>query len=84
MSLAYKLCLTSTVLCFALYGSCISDSSNPLVGKWKNNEGKDTIEFSKEGTVCARENNIEVCENYRFVDDNRIRVRFGRMGEIEI
>ena len=54
------------------------------MGKWKNKEGKDTIEFFKEGTVCVRENNVELCGNYRFVDDNRIRVRFGRMGEIEI
>lgn len=84
MSLAYKLGLIITVLCFSLYASCVGDSSNSLVGKWKNKEGKDTIEFFKEGTVCARENNVELCGNYRFVDDNRIRVRFGRMGEIEI
>ena len=62
----------------------MSNPRDSLVGKWKNKEGKDTIEFFQEGTVCARESNVELCGNYRFVDDNRIRVRFGRMGEIEI
>ncbi len=84
MSFVYKFCLISTVVCFALCASCLSDPKDSLVGKWKNKEGKDTIEFFKEGTVCARENNVELCGNYRFVDDNRIRVRFGSMGEIEI
>ena len=84
MFLVYKFCLISSVLCFALCASCMSAPRDSLVGKWKNKEGKDTLEFFKEGTVCARENKVEVCGNYRFVDDNRIRVRFGRMGEIEI
>ena len=84
MSLVYKFGIISTVLCFALLASCVSDPRDSLVGKWKNKEGKDTIEFFKEGTVCARESTIELCGNYRFVDDNRIRVRFGSMGEIEI
>ena len=84
MSLVYKCCLISTVVCFVLNASCASDPRDSLVGTWKNKEGKDTIEFFQEGTVCARENNVELCGNYRFVDDSRIRVRFGRMGEIEI
>ena len=83
MSLTYKLCLISTALYFSFYASCISDFRNSLVGKWKNKVGKDTIVYFKEGTVCARENNVEVCGNYHIVDDNRIRVRFGRMGKIE-
>ena len=84
MSFVYKFCLINTVVCFALCASCLSDTKDSLVGKWKNKEGKDTIEFFKEGTVCARENYVELCGTYRFVDDNRIRVRFGSMGEIEI
>jgi len=79
-----RFCLISTVFCFFFSPSCSSDPNVQLVGKWVNKEGKDTIEFFKEGTVCARENKLEVCGNYRFVDDNRIRVRFGHMGEIEI
>ncbi len=84
MSFVYKFCLISTVVCFSFCASCLSDTKDSLVGKWKNKEGKDTIEFFKEGTVCARENYVELCGTYRFVDDNRIRVRFGSMGEIEI
>ena len=71
-------------LFFVLYGHVQTTLTVQLVGKWVNKEGKDTIEFFKEGTVCVREYKLEVCGNYRFVDDNRIRVRFGNMGEIEI
>ena len=49
-----------------------------------NPEGKDTIEFFKEGTVCFRDKDVELCGNYLFVDDDRIRVKFGNVGEIEI
>ena len=84
MSLSNKFCLISAVLCFVLYGSCTNGSNGKLVGKWINEEGKDTIEFFNEGTVCVRDNNIELCGNYRFVDEDRIRVRFGNKGEIEI
>ena len=84
VSLVYKFVLISTVLFLGFLASGVSDPRNSLVGKWKNKEGRDTIEFFQEGTVCARESIVELCGNYRFVDDNRIRVRFGRMGEIEI
>ncbi len=79
-----RFCLISSVLCFILSASCSNGPKVHLVGKWVSTEGKDTIEFFKEGTVCARENKLEVCGNYRLVDDNRIRVRFGQMGEVEI
>ena len=84
MSLPNKGCLIITLLCFVLSGSCTNGPNGKLVGKWINKEGKDTIEFFKEGTVCVRDNNIELCGNYRFVDEDRIRVRFGNKGEIEI
>ena len=84
MPLSNKFCLISTLLCFVLYGSCTNVLNGKLVGKWVNKEGKDTIELFKEGTVCARDNNIELCGDYRFVDEDRIRVRFGNKGEIEI
>jgi len=79
-----RFCLISTVLCFFLSASCSNGPKVHLVGKWMNKEGKDTIEFFKEGTVCVRDKDIELCGSYRFVDDNRIRVKFGNVGEIEI
>lgn len=79
-----RFCLIGTVFCLFLYSSCTPGSQVKLVGKWANKDGNDTIEFFKDGTVCVREKDVEVCGNYRFVDDDRIRVRFGNMGEIEI
>lgn len=81
---ANRFCLIGTALILFFYSSCTRGSHLQLVGKWLNKEGKDTIEFFKDGTVCVRENDAELCGNYRFVDDDRIRVRFGNMGEIEI
>lgn len=79
-----RFCLVGTLLSLLLYSSCTSSTSIALVGKWVNKEGGDTIEFFKEGTVCIRDKDIEVCGNYRFVDNDRIRVRFVNMEEIEI
>ena len=76
--------LVVTVLSFLLSSSCNGGPHGALVGKWINKEGKDTIEFFKEGTVCIRDSDVEVCGNYRFVDDDRIRVRFESINEIEI
>lgn len=74
------LTLFSLLFCTA----CTGGSHGTLVGKWINKEGKDTIEFFKEGTICIRESDVEVCGSYRFVDDDRIRVRFSSIDEIEI
>ena len=76
--------LISFVLCFFLSSSCSNGSKVNLVGKWVNKEGKDTIEFFQEGTVCVRDTDVEMCGNYRFVDEDRIRVKFGNVGEIAI
>ena len=73
-----------TVLSLLFCSSCTGGPHGTLVGKWVNKEGKDTIEFFKEGTVCIRDRDVEVCGTYRFVDDDRIRVRFENTNEIEI
>lgn len=76
--------LVLAVLSILLCSSCTGGPHGQLVGKWVNKEGKDTIEFFKEGTVCIRDRDVEVCGTYRFVDDDRIRVRFESINEIEI
>ena len=79
-----RFCLVVTVLSLLFCSSCTGGPHGTLVGRWVNKEGKDTIEFFKEGTFCIRERDVEVCGNYRFVDDDRIRVRFESIDEIEI
>ena len=80
----HKFFLVLTVLSFLFCSSCTGGPQGTLVGRWVNKEGKDTIEFFKEGTVCIRDRDVEVCGTYRFVDDDRIRVRFESINEIEI
>lgn len=51
-------------------------SENAIIGQWKEIDGAETIEFYKDGTISIV-GDISVSGDYKFIDDNTIRVDLG-------
>ena len=62
----------------SLISGCIGPdkSENAIIGQWKEIDGAETIEFYKDGTISIV-GDISVSGDYKFIDDNTIRVDLG-------
>lgn len=59
----------------------LSNPENKIIGKWQEIEGTETLEFYKDGTISIV-GDISATGNYKFIDDNTMRVDFGSLGSI--
>jgi len=62
---------------------CGKSKEKTIVGKWKEVGGTQTIEFFKDGTVTVVDKGEPTLPgDYRFLDDNRIRMNLALFGPI--
>ena len=59
---------------------CGKSKGQTIVGKWKEVDGTEIIEFFKDGTVKVTDEGLAISGDYRFIDDNRIRLNLGGIG----
>lgn len=64
---------------------CGKSKEETIVGKWKEVGGTQTIEFFKDGTVTVvDEDGPALPGDYRFIDDNQIRMNLALFGPITV
>ena len=61
--------------------ACRSPQSS-IVGKWEADDGIETWEFFKDGTVSVSGGWFPVAGNYKFIDRNHMRIDFGGLGAL--
>ena len=64
--------LTLVAVLLGTLASCSSKPADAIVGKWKQVDGEEVLEFFKDDTLTTTYDNS--VETYRFVDENRMRV----------
>ena len=57
-----------------------SKPENPIVGKWREIGGTETIEFFKDGTVIVFSKGMTMGGSYKFVAKDRIKLELGGLG----
>jgi len=60
-----------------MLNACIQKKEAAINGKWQEVGGTETVEFFKDGTVTFVESGMTMSGNYKFVDDERIRIELG-------
>jgi uncharacterized protein (DUF2147 family) len=76
-----KLAMRFTVVAMVfMFTSCSPKPENPIVGKWKNIDGTETMEFFKDGTVSLVGKEMSLGGTYKFVDTNRMKLEYGDLG----
>ncbi len=74
--------VTSIFLLFILY-SCSENLQSRIIVKWIEKDGKESIEFLKDGTVIGiypskfKSGSESVTGNYKFIENNRLKIDFG-------
>jgi hypothetical protein len=64
--------LTLVAVLLGAVASCSSKPTDAIVGKWQQVDGKEVLEFLKDGTLTTTyDNSVETC---RFLDEDRMRV----------
>lgn len=71
-----------TVLLMVVLAGCGKNPKESIVGKWKESDGTETIEFFKDGTVVLIKDGMSIAGNYTFLDDNRIKMELGGLGAL--
>lgn len=73
-----KVMIVIEILILVGLPGCGKSKQKTIVGKWKEVGGTQTIEFFKDGTVIVVDDDGDrLVGNYRFLDDNRIRIDLG-------
>jgi len=57
-----------------------SKPENPIVGKWREIGGTETIEFFKDSTVIVFSKGMTMGGSYKFVAKDRIKLELGGLG----
>ncbi len=63
-------------LVLALNG-CSSKPEELIVGKWKEIDATEIIEFFKDETINAVDKDISATGTYSFIDKNRLKIEYG-------
>jgi hypothetical protein len=78
-----KVMIALGILILVGLAGCGKSTEESIVGKWKQVDGTQTIEFFKDGTVrIIDKGEPAVTGDYRFIDNNRIRMDFKGIGEL--
>lgn len=75
------ICILMVIILFISGCTNLSNPENIIIGKWQEIEGTETIEFYKDGTISIV-GDISVNGDYKFIDDNTMRVDFGSLGSL--
>lgn len=70
------------ILSSLLLISCSSNLESQIIGKWKEIDGTETIEFFKDGTVSVVDEDMPMGGDYKFVDDGHLRIELGGLGAL--
>lgn len=65
-----------------MLNGCIQKPEAVIIGKWDEIDGTETIEFFKDGTVTIVDKGISLSGNYKFIDDDHIRIDLGGIGAL--
>jgi len=74
------ICILMVSILFVSGCASLSKPENIIIGKWQEIDGTETIEFFKDGTVNIVDKTISVSGDFKFVDDNKLRLDLGRYG----
>jgi hypothetical protein len=72
--------ISVVVLATMIVFACSFKSQNPIVGKWKDVEKAEIVEFTKEGSLLVSANGFSMSGNYKVVDEGRIQVELTGLG----
>jgi uncharacterized protein (DUF2147 family) len=70
----------SVIVAIALLSSCSLKPEDAIVGKWKETDGNETIEFFRDGTFIMADEELPIEGTYKFIDKDRIRIKFEGIG----
>jgi len=77
-----KVMIVLGIILIGLAG-CGKSEKESIVGKWQEVDGTQIIEFFKDGTVIVKDKgDPTLTGDYRFLDDNRIRMDLKGLGEL--
>lgn len=79
---AKSLTIAVAVLIAASHFSSCSKPENAIVGKWQEVDGTENAEFFKDGTVSLVDNGMSLAGNYKFIENDRLRVDLGGVGAL--
>lgn len=54
--------------------ACTTKPESAIIGKWKEIDKTDAMEFFNEGSVCVTDKDTSLVGNYKFVDDGHLRL----------
>lgn len=78
-----KVMIVLGILLLVPLSGCGKSGKAGIVGKWKEVDGTQTIEFFKDGTVTTVDKGEPpLTGNYKFIESNRIRMEFTGIGEL--
>ena len=66
--------ISVVVLATMIAGACSFKSQNPIVGKWKDVEKAQTVEFSKEGSLSISGDGFSMTGQYQLIDEGRVKI----------
>lgn len=80
MMRAVRLCLVIGLVVFT--ASCSLKPSWDVVGKWQKNDGTETLEFSRNGTVTVTSGATSLTVPYVFMDEKHVQINLGPFGSL--
>ena len=79
---AVRFCL---VVCFALlFASCSLKPAWDVAGTWEKVDGKETISFSRNGTVTLTSGLTNVNTSFKFSDAKHLKLDMGSLGTFDV
>jgi len=77
-----KLMVVLGMLVLVVLSGCGKSTEKAIIGKWKEVDSTETIEFFKDGTVTVIDKGMSMSGNYKFVGKNRIKMELGGLGAL--
>ena len=62
------------VCCVVLLSFCSTKPQDEIVGRWKEADGTETMEFRKDGTVTIEDEGQSMAGNYKIADNGQIKL----------
>lgn len=77
---AVRLCL---IVCLVLMSaSCALKTNWDLVGKWQQEGGTETLEFTRNGMINLVHDGVSLTCTYKFTDPKHMQIQVGSLGSI--
>lgn len=79
---AMNLLIILLILSAVMLNGCIQNPEAAIIGKWDEIDGTETIEFFKDGTITVDDKGMSFGGDYKFIDNDRIRIELGGLGAL--